>query len=119
VNKTMINELGGRSLIASYYEGSLFHALRSIYPEIEWYPWRFENCPKDFWQDVENHCKFLCWLGDRLKISTPSDWMKVTSEDAELYGGGYLLRTFYSNQISKALRAIFPEVDWDPWIPDS
>ena len=41
-----INSFYGSSLIQNYYDGSLYSALKSIYPNYEWIPWKFHKISK-------------------------------------------------------------------------
>jgi hypothetical protein len=71
--------LGGGGLL-KIYEGSLPLILTSVYPNYDWLMWRFERCPKDFWEKVENQRKFVNWAADQLKITNQSDWYSITEK---------------------------------------
>ena len=57
---------------------SLYKVLSVVYPEYEWLPWKFSNCPRNFWDDEKNQRKFMDWVGKELKIKDMSDWYKVS-----------------------------------------
>jgi hypothetical protein len=52
--------------------------IAKTYPENEWLPWKFSQCPKHFWSDDNNKRKFLDWTGKQLRIKEFSDWYKVS-----------------------------------------
>ena len=59
--------------------GSLYKLLKHVYFEYEWLPWKFEACPRNYWDKVENQRKFMDWAGKELKIKEMSDWYKISS----------------------------------------
>lgn len=54
--------------------------LIDCYPEHNWLPWRFEDCPKKYWDDVKNHRKFLEWAAIQLNVKDQNDWYKITTK---------------------------------------
>lgn len=105
---------GGKRLLTAYYNDSLYSALKTLYPEHTWLPWRFKQLPRGFWNDKQNHKKFFDWLGEKLGYKQLDDWYNVTSEQITSNGGTGLLSN-YSNSISAALQATYPEHEWLPW----
>ena len=69
--------IGGSSLLQKY-KGSPFHLISTIYPEVEWLPWKFTQSPKGFWADVENQKTFIQWASKQLNIRDLSDWYNVS-----------------------------------------
>jgi hypothetical protein len=57
---------------------SLHELLSTAYPQHEWLPWKFDQVPNYFWDDIQNQKKFLNWMGKQLKINSLEDWYKVT-----------------------------------------
>ena len=51
--------------------------LSAAFPEYEWLPWKFNKCPRNFWDDLKNQRKFMDWAGKELGIKDMSDWYKV------------------------------------------
>ena len=51
--------------------------LSAAFPEYEWLPWKFNKCPRNFWDDLKNQRKFMDWAGKELGIKEMSDWYKV------------------------------------------
>jgi hypothetical protein len=59
-NRLDIDALGGSDLLISYYGDSLPKALRTIYPDYKWYPWRFKDLQsKGIWSQPENRQSFF------------------------------------------------------------
>ena len=72
-------DIGGSSLLVNKYNSSIPTMLSKIYSEYEWLPWRFVNCPKNYWEDVNNQKRFMSWVAKELIVKEMSDWYKVTS----------------------------------------
>ena len=49
------------------------------YPEYDWLPWQFEQCPQHYWSDIKNVRKFMEWAGKQLNVKEISDWYKVSN----------------------------------------
>jgi hypothetical protein len=67
---------GGDALLKQYKHP--YKMLSTLLPEYQWLPWKFETTPRYFWDDTENHSKFLTWAANELNIKELSDWYKVT-----------------------------------------
>jgi 5-hydroxyisourate hydrolase-like protein (transthyretin family) len=99
--------------------------LAKLYPEYEWLPWKFEKCPKNYWDDVNNQKKFIDWAGKQLNIKEMTDWYNVTRKvtprgfyfkikDLTDVGGAGLMYKFKDSP-SLLMSSIFPEYEWLPW----
>jgi hypothetical protein len=69
--------LHGNGLLASRYNYSLQQLLAAVYPEYDWLPWKFLNCPVNYFGNVQNDIKFVDWAGLQLNVKELSDWYKV------------------------------------------
>jgi hypothetical protein len=69
--------MGGSGLLKKY-NGSIAVLLSTMYPKYDWLPWRFEMCPRGYWDDVNNQIKFINWVSKQLNIKQMSDWYKIT-----------------------------------------
>ena len=56
---------------------SLQHALKSIYPNYEWIPWKFSVTPKNYWSNIENQRKYFDWLSNKMNIKSNEDWYNI------------------------------------------
>ena len=121
-----IFKLGGERLL-TIHSSSVSKVLSSVYPQYEWLPWKFDNCPRNYWGDVENQQKFVEWAGKELKIKEISDWYKVSNkvmfvfvamsngfQELQDLGGNGLL-SYYDNSLFKLLTSVFPTHLWLPW----
>ena len=54
--------------------------LSNLYPEYEWLPWKFAQCPQNFWENVNNQLMYVNWAGKQFQIKEMSDWYNVTLE---------------------------------------
>ena len=71
--------MGGQSLLSNYYNNSFHKLLAKLFPEYDWLPWKFNNCTRNFWSDMNNQKKFMEWAGKELGIKEMSDWYKVST----------------------------------------
>jgi hypothetical protein len=71
--------LGGKGLL-NHYNGSPSLLISTAYPDYEWLPWKFTVAPMGYWENPENHRKFLHWAGKLLGVKDMSGWYKVTQE---------------------------------------
>ena len=118
-----IKSIGGSALI-DIYGGSLFKLLSAIYTDYEWLPWRFSQ--QNYFENLENQKKFLCWVELQLKISEKKDWYNVKGKVYHIYKNKILmyqevkvmgsLLTKYNNSLYSLLCAVYPEYEWIPWL---
>ena len=62
---------------------SLYSTLKSIYPNYEWIPWKFQQTPKNFWSNIENQRKYFHWLSNQLNIKSNEDWYNIKLEQID------------------------------------
>jgi hypothetical protein len=91
-----ISRRGGGELLKQYSHPH--ELLSSVYPEHEWLPWKFEQIPLSYWDNVNNQRKFMDWAGKQLKINEMSDWYKITRKVRE--GTSYLMTVRISNLLA-------------------
>ena len=70
--------MGGGRLLILY--SSLFKLVSTFHPEFDWLPWKFNTCPRNFWDDLQNQRKFMEWAGKELKINEMKDWYNVSNQ---------------------------------------
>jgi len=99
---------GGEGLLRHYYSNSRQKALRTVYPENDWLPWKFGN-----WKDRTTHKHFLQWLGTQLGYQKLDDWYQLSRTDVLQYGGSGMLATYYNNSPAIAVKLIFSEHIWE------
>lgn len=63
--------------------------------------------PFNFWSSMENRKLFLNELANKLDISTPSDWGKVTVKRVNKFGGGSLLTHYYKGSLFSCLQSVY------------
>jgi hypothetical protein len=103
----------GSGLLAKYARSPI-QVLQNVYPEYDWKPWRFQNCPKDTWDDFENHRGFMDDLKVKLGYTTMDDWYKLTYDVLQANKGRQLLGR-YNHSTSLVVRTVYPEYDWKFW----
>jgi hypothetical protein len=70
-------------------------ALKDLYPDVEWLPWKFSKVPRRFWESRVNQRLFLEWFAKEKGIQKKEDWHTVTTAAIRASGGARLL--FYYN----------------------
>ncbi|EGG14005.1 hypothetical protein DFA_11766 [Cavenderia fasciculata] len=91
VSKIDFIEHKGRGLLL-HYNDSVHQLVKAVYSEYKWLPWKFNNSPKNFWRDHQNQLDYLLWLGERIGITNPRDWYRITKNDfIENHGNSLLL----------------------------
>lgn len=110
-----IHQCGGGGLLSRVFNGSLFKALQSIYPDHEWHPWKLrQKLPIGYFNDIENQRFFFDWLGKKLNFLNMQDWYSINREEILKNGGGNLLQK-YKGSPSRALESTYPEHKWITW----
>ncbi len=101
-----VYEKGG-AMVLRLYGDSLFKALKAIYPEFNWEPWKFTTVSKGFWEDMKNQRDYFEWLKKDLNIRSLADW-KYIKEHHIMERGGASLLDYYGNSLVTALETIYP-----------
>jgi hypothetical protein len=76
-------------MMATVYGNSLLSALKDVYPEHQWLPWRLNRSGRNFWSKPQNRQLFLDWLSSELNIEQIDGWYKLTTKLVKEYGGSY------------------------------
>ncbi len=63
----------GRSFLA-HYGDSLIYALKSVYPDYDWLPWKFLHTNRGYWENPNNQKEFMLWAAKHLHINQLEDW---------------------------------------------
>lgn len=58
---------GGGPLILKHYSNSPCKLITSTYLNYDWKMWKFSKVPEGFWDQMENHERFVDWLGINYK----------------------------------------------------
>jgi hypothetical protein len=106
--------MGGANLIRQHNH-STSTLLSTVYPDYNWLPWKFDKCPNFYWNDFNNHKKFIEWAAQQLKIKEMSDWYNVTVKDLYDIGGASLITTQYKGSPTLLLFKVYPDYNWLPW----
>jgi len=109
VSKQMFLDNGG-SQIYKLYKGRS-NLLKTIFPEEEWYEWKFKQATNGFWDKLENQRRYLEWLKHTQNIES---WYNVETQIVHSnYGSGLLDR--YNNSLIQLLKAVYTECEWHEW----
>lgn len=110
-----VHQNGGSGILQSHYKHSLSDALREVYPDHEWLPWRFKRIRRGYWKKMENQKRFFDWVATKLGIGSKEDWYGQTGKAVSKLGGSTLLGKFYGENLYVALKAVYPDHPWAEW----
>ncbi|MBL8872721.1 MAG: hypothetical protein JNK90_23280 [Planctomycetaceae bacterium] len=71
--------------------------------------------PAHFWKDLENHRRYVVWLGRQLGIQQLDDWYQYTALTCFKHRGRTLLVDHYDGSLYRLLREVFPKHNWLEW----
>ena len=122
---SIIDKHGGGSMLDTFYNGSPSKALKAVYPEHKWMPWRFKKSPKGFWKhflsEIEqgkNHKEILKsgelellmkWMEEKLQIKHLDDWYRVSLHQIDKLCSIQI----NSKTLTSLLVAAYPEHKWN------
>ncbi len=120
IKKSLVEKIGGKGVLTSYYNDSLITALQHVYPEYEWNDWQFEKASKGYWITNNNgnrRREYLDQLGHSVfGITSFEDWYKVESRDIQQQSGARgFISTYYNDSLPQALEELYPEYHWNMW----
>jgi hypothetical protein len=105
----LCNNLGYHIFI-NYYKGSLYQALKDLFPEHSWEPWHF-RANRNWWHSKENVQLFIERTGRQLGVKTLEDWYAYSTMDVLGRKGSVpVYRT-----LTRVLQVVYPEHDWKMW----
>ena len=110
----LITDNHGDGLL-SYYNSSPIQFVKAMFPGYPWLEWKFANgVGSETWLDIENHKRYVNWLGDKLGYETVKDWYKITGKlITDNHGDGLL--SYYNSSPIQLVKAMFPEYEWLEW----
>ena len=85
----------GGGLVTHNYGGSHINLIKSVFPDYEWFEWKFIHVPNNFWEDKKNQKKYIIWLGKELGYTTMEEWYNIGAIHFHINNGGGLLDKFY------------------------
>ena len=111
--KDITDNYGG-GLLSRYYNGSIIELVSSMYPEYNWIIWKFKRVKSNYWQNKENHTKYMDWLGKELGYTTMEDYKITRRYFKNNYGGG-LLNRYYNHSCIELVFSMYPDYNWIIW----
>eukprot|EP01114_Cavostelium_apophysatum_P015049 TRINITY_DN4029_c0_g1_i1.p1 TRINITY_DN4029_c0_g1~~TRINITY_DN4029_c0_g1_i1.p1 ORF type:complete len:863 (+),score=120.67 TRINITY_DN4029_c0_g1_i1:176-2764(+) len=103
---------GGAGLL-NHYNGSLYKALQSLFPEDNWTETDFKKVPTGYWSNPQHQKRFLELVAEELQIKDKAGWQNLKISQVLSKGGRGLLRIF-DNSLYKLLANVFPEYHFQP-----
>jgi hypothetical protein len=102
------------SFIYSHYSGSLFTALKKLYPHHNWDPLKLsKHVPKRYWSDEHAQRDALERLGrEKFGVKELDDWYSVHSTDVKKELS--FISTHYNSSLLRALKKLYPQHNWNP-----
>ncbi len=101
---------GQKKLQQKYWD-----SINPKYADLRHPEWETDKVPSRFWNDPENHRRYIKWLGKKLNIKTLDDWYRVTGADIIENCDGGILRTGYEGSAVGLITALVPRRQWHVW----
>jgi hypothetical protein len=92
------------------YGDSLYKALKTIYPEVDWIPWKFSHVPHGFWSNFENQKKFIESIGKNLQINDLDEWYRISGKQIKQFAPTTLLEEL---GLARILPQVYPSHNWN------
>jgi hypothetical protein len=73
-----------------------------------------ERVPNEFWKCIANQRSYFDWIGQQLNIQRLDDWHRVTFRAISRFPKVSSILLNYNSSLFQALKAIYPEVEWNP-----
>eukprot|EP01114_Cavostelium_apophysatum_P022095 TRINITY_DN7884_c0_g1_i1.p1 TRINITY_DN7884_c0_g1~~TRINITY_DN7884_c0_g1_i1.p1 ORF type:complete len:873 (-),score=176.06 TRINITY_DN7884_c0_g1_i1:3235-5853(-) len=113
VRQSHFLENRGGKLLEHYHE-SPGTVVANVFPEHRWLQWKFAAVAEHFWEDHANQRSYFHLLSEVLNYQEFDDWYSIRASDITSNGGSTLLK-LCDGSPSAALRAVFPEHQWELW----
>lgn len=115
VRKHHLQRNHGGGLLRNEYGSSVLSAMLDFMPEYDWKPWLFGGAPNGYWNNRENRCRFMDWLGEQLGFESVDDWYSATGADFFQHHGGGLLNNQFKGSVQALLMDYKPQHPWKAW----
>ena len=115
ISATRLFEFGGKKLL-SHYSNDIRKMFIHLYPN---YPWPSQNTFKlkfqshNYFLSLKNQREFMDQLYYQFGLSSMEGWSKITKKKIIKNGGKSLLTTYYSTNIQKLLKTVYPYYPWN------
>ena len=113
-SRKILEKYGVNSRIFLKNGGNLCSLLNNIYNINYFLPWKFNQVPLNFWNDINNQKWYMDWLFKELGYESDEDWYKIKNKIiGKKYGWGLMDR--YNNSPYQLLKILYPKIDFLPW----
>jgi len=99
--------------LSNYYSQSPINMVTSILNEYEWYAWKFQMTPMNYWKDDKNKIEYLKWFEKEKKINSEQDWYEISFDDIKSNYGGTLFSSYFNGSITSIAKFLYPNFDFD------
>mmetsp|Transcript_20022 Transcript_20022/g.22278 ORF Transcript_20022/g.22278 Transcript_20022/m.22278 type:complete len:688 (-) Transcript_20022:161-2224(-) len=114
VPQTKFREFQGVREVLRHYGGSMYMALKTIYPEHSFQFWKFKRTTTTGDISGDQEREFFEYARENLQINNLNDWYKVSKTRLHRIGGGQILQK-YDGDLCAALQAVYPDHEFVPW----
>ena len=102
------NELSG---LLTYNEGGHIKLIMSVFNDYTWLEWKFRVVPHNFWDNKENHKRYIIWLGKELGYTKIEHWYKISWYDFMMNYGCSICKKY--SPYYQIIIDTFPEYEWE------
>jgi hypothetical protein len=116
INNTILSDNYGSGFLMQH-NSSAIQIVKKFYPNHEWYEWKFkEGVPMYFWNNFNNHIKYINWLKKELNYESIEDFYKLTITIVENNYGCGIMCHYYNGSPINLLKKVYPEYEWKEWL---
>lgn len=101
---------GGATMLKNFFDGSPARMIQTLYPEHEWFPWKFHRTRKEWLANKQ----LLNMLARQLQIVKWEDWYDVTKQQLQVTKCDHVLEPF-ANSLSTMLMSLLPHPTNPPY----
>jgi len=105
---------GGCSLLKKKYRNSPSYFLKSMVPNHNWLPWKFESVPRRFWKVPACASHYFTWLCMKLGFTHPNYFYSLSQQDL-IKNNGVTLLANYRYSPEALVCGLNPELKWNQW----
>jgi hypothetical protein len=111
ITAQQVQENGGSSFL-KHADNSAAILVCKAFPQYPWKLWKFNQFPKDTFDNLVNQREFMDWIGTQMGHAEGKQWVRMW-EDMSMWRmlqkGGETLLGKYNNNMLELLSAVYPE----------
>jgi len=113
--KEIESKKGGPVILKAYYKGSLFGALKELFPTLQLVPYKFKRLPRGAMSDSHNRRMFFDGMAIERGLNPliVDSWYHIKQKDVVSNKGGSKVLSYHDQRYDKAVIELYPELPFD------